>query len=238
MLEHHALHSIWHNSQFHYSFKDGVHHILYTEDLGVKNNSGRLRHKKVWAKTIFPKLDKDCCPVRIFTLYHCKIPMRRKCGALYLWPKKWEQDGVWYEDCLMGVNQLWDTVKTMCKSAGFEGTFSNHSLRLTSATRIYESGIEEQVIAEITGHQSLCVWSYKRTNIAQKRKALEALSRASQTKTARFEHQWKSVNLEKYFTVATNLCHSVCWSGIKFRSQMCRIIHCNFKRFTPWSSVS
>lgn len=36
--EHRALRSIGHNSQFKYFFKDGQHHLLYTEDLGTKNS--------------------------------------------------------------------------------------------------------------------------------------------------------------------------------------------------------
>ncbi len=83
-------------------------------------------------------------------------------------------------------------MKKMCKSTGFEGHYSNHSLRSISATRMYESGIEEQVIADITGHHSLCVCSYKRTNTSQKRKASQALSQELcgrlDSKSARFEH--------------------------------------------------
>ncbi len=107
--EHCALHSIGHNSQFCFIFKEGIHHILYTEDLGTKNNSGGLRHKKIQTKTvtIFPGPNRDRCPVRIFTLYHCKLPLKRKCTALYLHPKKsnW-QDGVWYKVRALGINQL------------------------------------------------------------------------------------------------------------------------------------
>ncbi len=89
----------------------------------------------------------------------------------------------------MGVNSLRDTVKNMCKSAGFEGNFINHSLCSTCATRMYESGMEEQVIAEVTGHRSLCVWSYKCTSTLQKRQALQALSGESKLKKSRFEHK-------------------------------------------------
>ncbi len=126
--------------------------------------------------TIFPSEDRTTCPVRVFYLYHSKMPMKRKCPALYLWPRKsWAQDGVWYEDRAIDVNTLHDTIKKMCKDAGFEGNFMNHSLQSTSATHMYESGIEEQVIIEITGHRSLCIWSYKRTSTTQKHKASEVL---------------------------------------------------------------
>ncbi len=34
----------------------------------------------------------------------------------------------------------------MCKEAGFEGKFMNHSLQSTSETRMYDGGIDEQTI--------------------------------------------------------------------------------------------
>ncbi len=88
----------------------------------------------------------------------------------------------------MGINSLHDTVKNMCKSAGFEGNYTNHYLHSTSATRMYESGIEEQVISEITGHCSLCVRSYKCMSSSQKYQASQALSGESNHKFARMEH--------------------------------------------------
>jgi hypothetical protein len=44
----------------------------------------------------------------------------------------------------------------------FLGFYSNHSLRATCATRLFESGIDEQLIAKQTGHRSLAIRSYKR----------------------------------------------------------------------------
>ena len=43
----------------------------------------------------------------------------------------------------------------MCKEAGLQGFFTNHSWRATAATRMYESGLDEQLIMERTGHTSV-----------------------------------------------------------------------------------
>ena len=49
----------------------------------------------------------------------------------------------------------------------------NHSLRATTTTRLYHSGVDEQLVMERTGHRSLeGVRSYKRTSDTQR----EALS--------------------------------------------------------------
>ena len=39
--------------------------------------------------------------------------------------------------------------------AVFEGNFTNHSHRRSSATRLYQSGVPEQVNVETTGHRSI-----------------------------------------------------------------------------------
>ena len=40
-------------------------------------------------------------------------------------------------------------------NAGFDGHFTNHSLRRSCATNLNDNGIPEQVIQETTGHQSV-----------------------------------------------------------------------------------
>ncbi len=46
---------------------------------------------------------------------------------------------------------------------GRQGKFTNHSLRVSAATRMFNEGIEEQVVKEKTGHHSDAVRAYKRT---------------------------------------------------------------------------
>ncbi len=54
----------------------------------------------------------------------------------------------------IGVNCLKKIVSNLTKQASLSGRFTNHSLHVTVATRMYTSGIDEQVIKEITGHKS------------------------------------------------------------------------------------
>jgi integrase len=55
----------------------------------------------------------------------------------------------------------------MCKEAGFDGFFTNHSLRATAATRLYAAGVDEQLMAGKTGHRSSAIRNYKRTSEEQ-----------------------------------------------------------------------
>ena len=63
------------------------------------------------------------------------------------------------------------------KSASFEGYYSNHSLRRTCATRLYDRGLPEQLIQEATGHRSVDgVRCYKHTSSSSaKRRASEIM---------------------------------------------------------------
>ena len=56
----------------------------------------------------------------------------------------------------------------MCSLAGIEGDFTNHSLRATSATQMFDMGIPEKVIQERMGHKSLeALRTYERMNSRQ-----------------------------------------------------------------------
>ena len=46
-------------------------------------------------------------------------------------------------------------VKDICADAGIGGNKSNHTLRATGATELYQAGVPEKVIQERTGHLSL-----------------------------------------------------------------------------------
>ena len=52
-------------------------------------------------------------------------------------------------------NLLQGTVARLCNEAGISGFRSNHSFRVTTATRLYQADVDEQLIMERTGHLSL-----------------------------------------------------------------------------------
>ena len=56
----------------------------------------------------------------------------------------------------------------MCQLANISGNKTNHSLRATGATTLFEKGISEKIIQERTGHRSLeALRIYEHTNTAQ-----------------------------------------------------------------------
>jgi integrase len=58
-------------------------------------------------------------------------------------------------------------VKDMCSEANIEGK-TNHSLRATGATTLFQKNVPERVIQKVTGHRSLdALRSYEKISTAQ-----------------------------------------------------------------------
>ncbi len=53
-------------------------------------------------------------------------------------------------------------ITKLCDAAGFEGQRSNHSLRSTATTYLFENNVSEHQIASLTGHRSVAVRNYQR----------------------------------------------------------------------------
>ena len=67
-------------------------------------------------------------------------------------------------------------VKCLATAAGLTGKFTNHSLRATAASRMYQDGVPEKFIKEITGHKSDVVCCYEHTSDSMKRKVSATMS--------------------------------------------------------------
>ena len=76
-------------------------------------------------------------------------------------------------------------MKRICAAGGVGGYKTNHSLRVTSATRLFQNGAEEQLIMEVTGHRStegVCL--YKRVSSEQREALSDVLDTATNGKTS------------------------------------------------------
>ena len=55
-------------------------------------------------------------------------------------------------------------MKSLYSKVGLTGKFTNHSLRVSTAMRLYQKGVDEQTIKQFTGHKSDSVRFYKRSS--------------------------------------------------------------------------
>jgi len=84
-------------------------------------------------------------------------------------------NGLSFSKQCVGLHTLEKIVPKMMLEIGSIGRYTLHSLRTTCATRLYGKGLEEQRIAEITGHTSSAIRGYKRTSVEQKEEASQML---------------------------------------------------------------
>ena len=75
----------------------------------------------------------------------------------------------WYSNRPVGKNTIAEYLEKIMKEGGIEGYFCNHSLRKATATRLFEKGVNPQLIQEQTGHKSNVVMLYKKSNLKMKR---------------------------------------------------------------------
>ena len=140
-------------------------YLLYTEDIS-KNRPGGLKGRRVKPKVVRQHANTDNpdrCFVRLFKLYTSPCPSDPPKDAFYLKPLS--KPTYWYSKQPLGHNKLAQTVGRLCKAAGIQGYKTSHSLRATNATRLYASGVDEQLVMERTGHRSVDgVRTYKRTS--------------------------------------------------------------------------
>ncbi|ESO90524.1 hypothetical protein LOTGIDRAFT_164111 [Lottia gigantea] len=67
----------------------------------------------------------------------------------YVQVMKITTDTRWYSKQSMGHNTIQKIVPELFKVAGVSGYKTNHSLRVTTATRLINSGVPEQLIMEL-----------------------------------------------------------------------------------------
>ena len=155
----------------------GREFLQYTEDISKKNNGGlshlRIKRKVVRAYTNLTNVER--CPVELYKKYLSHVPNKVSDNAFYLRALPKPNGKIWYYKKAAGRETLGNVVKKIMKKAQFDGHYTNHSLRRSCATRLYDSGVPE-LIQETTGHRSSDgVRAYKRTSSALKREASKIL---------------------------------------------------------------
>ena len=173
-------------------------HLVYREDVS-KNNAGGLKHRKIQPKSVihYANADPTRCFVRLYKLYCSKCPQDRPENAFYLTPRSEPTDECWYSREPVGHNPLGLTVKRLCESAGISGYKTNHSLRVTFATRLFRSGVYKQIIMNVTGHQSIDgVRTYKRMS-EQQYQEVSGILQGSNAKKANIESSGCSIEPQK-----------------------------------------
>ena len=148
----------------------GIRCLVYREDSVTKTNKGGLKDMKKEQKIIWvkPNVNVNRCPVRLIEKYMNLLPMVGKKPNFYLQSLTKTRPNCWYSATPVGVNTLRKCVGELLRNAGLDGYFTNHSLRRTCATRLFQAGADVKLVKEITGHISDAVHKYQETSDEQR----------------------------------------------------------------------
>lgn len=154
--------------------------LFYTEDVS-KSNQGGLLHMKIQQKSVGVKEDKSCperCIVYLYERYMSCCPTPRP-DSFYLQPIFRPSSSCLFSQQRVGVNKLNGMVASMMRCIGENEGYTNHSLRATAATRLYDAGHDNQAISSVTGHRSKAVEAYKRMSSDLENKIQNTIAHAS-----------------------------------------------------------
>ena len=149
----------------------------YTEYVS-KNNQHRFKNIHSSNKVVkaYANVESCKCVVKILDLYLKKLPSEPK--AFYLRPVSSipkVPDKPWFINSPVGINTLNSILSTISQQADVNTQYTNHSLRATSATRMYLKNVPEKLISEKTGHRSLTALRvYERTSCVQEQAVTKA----------------------------------------------------------------
>ena len=178
-------------SQFAYSEvanpdnpREMIHYEQYTEH-GSKNHPGGSHqlneNNKVVTQFVKPELG-DKCHVFLLELHLSKLPNSVFQGdVFYMKLKPCVPDSPadpWYMNIAIGHNTLSSMLKEIAKAESLDVTDkSNHSLRSTAISWMYEGRVPEKLIMEKSGHLSANgMHPYERTSLAQQQTVCDTIS--------------------------------------------------------------
>ena len=155
---------------------------LYVEN-GSKNRSGTFSQRYVPNKTVpiyANPLDNERCHVQVLDLYISKLPKDAIAKDIfYVRPLARipaDRRLPWFTAIPIGKNELARMVPKMCEEGGIAGRKTNHSLRATGATQMFQANVPEKIIQERTGHRSTdALRLYERTTEEQHKAVTKVL---------------------------------------------------------------
>ena len=96
----------------------------------------------------------------------------------------------WFWDEPLPKTKLQTMVKDMFRDAGIEGRFTNHSLRVSGTTALFDAGVPESIIQKRTGHKSVsALHQYKRVTTTQNQMVANILQPDTVDSTSKGEPQ-------------------------------------------------
>ena len=172
---------------------------IYHENCS-KNRAGTFKQLHLASKVVPTyctcNVSPERCHVHLLDFYIGKIPssVAAVAGTFYLRPlpkKPEDSQAPWFLSTPIGRNTLSTILKKMCAEAGIEGNKTNHSLRATGATQMFQAEVPEKIIQQRTGHRSLVAMrAYERTTEEQHQAVSSVLATVPQSSSTSYTNQY------------------------------------------------
>ena len=136
--------------------KRGKTGYTYTEHAS-KNCAGGIRQLRLDNKSVYiaavPEAG-ECCHCSLLDKYISMLPPNAvDTDTFYVRPLSKPTGSKWYSSVPIGRNKFSKMVMDMCQDSGIEPQ-TNHSLRATGVTSLFNSGVPKKLIKDISGHLS------------------------------------------------------------------------------------
>ena len=179
-------------SQFKRSYNPDCY--TYVEN-GSKNHSGVNFREENKVVPVFscPEAQPRCLVYLLDTYFEKFPPRATELDLFYLRPKKSPRDGVWYDNVPIGRDKLKTFLEVICREAGIGEKKTNHSLRATGATALFNAGVPEKLIRDVTGHRSNALQLYERPSLQQRQEVSKVLVQGAE-KTVQKENIFRKGN--------------------------------------------
>ena len=115
---------------------------------------------------------------------HRPIEMNQLEAPFYLAVKHQRKatDALWCKKSPLGKNEIGKLLTKAAQNAGLPGRVTNHSVRKTCISRLLDSDVPENYVAQLSGHRNLkSLDLYKSASIQHQRRMSLALSRSTTT---------------------------------------------------------
>ena len=90
------------------------------------------------------------CLVYLLDTYFAKFPPKAVEMEIFTCIQKTASQSVWYDSAPVGRNKLKTLMEVMCCEAGIHEKKTNHSLRATGASVLFNAGVPEKLICDVT----------------------------------------------------------------------------------------
>lgn len=139
---------------------EGRAYLEWNERL-TKTRDGSSSHRRAFAPRLYETPETpDRCPVMLYDTYMSKRDDKITEEAFWLTINPNFKPGnktQWYSNCPMGENRIAKIMSRSAKRAGIDSSkkITNHSVRRTMCSQLYQANIPPVIIAQISGHKNV-----------------------------------------------------------------------------------